>query len=205
MNKKLLLCSSAGQIIAKAGFLFTKPVSELKAICIPTAANIYPVDDRAWFDNELQLFKDQGFNLIHYDLVGKTEADVAAILNDADVIYVIGGNTYYLLEQMQKCNFKKIVIDCLDKGAVYIGSSAGSVIAGPSIDFIGDIDDPTQANLTDYTGLELIDFHIKPHVRALGPDDKWRERLKDHKGAAIIGLKDNEALFVDDHYVRLIV
>ena len=47
---------------------------------------------------------------------------------------------------------------------MYIGTSAGSVIACPTIEFVSDIDEPKKApELTDYSGLHLVDFYLLPH------------------------------------------
>ena len=47
---------------------------------------------------------------------------------------------------------------------LYIGSSAGSVLAGPDIDITRELDDPNEAsNLKTTEGLKLVDFIILPH------------------------------------------
>ena len=47
---------------------------------------------------------------------------------------------------------------------MYIGISAGSVIASPNIEFVSDMDEPKKApELTDYSGLHLVDFYLLPH------------------------------------------
>ena len=55
-------------------------------------------------------------------------------INDFDIIYMLGGNTFYLLDVIRKTNFDKQIIDFINKGKIYIGSSAGSEILGSSID-----------------------------------------------------------------------
>ena len=203
---KLLLCSHAGTVIDKADFLFPQPVSNLKTICITTAANVYADDRKGWLHDEMQSFTKAGFQLIEYDLKDKTRQQVIDKLSDADVIYVTGGNSYYLLEHMVACDFETILRDRLADGALYIGSSAGMVVACPSIDFIGHLDDPAQANLTDYTGLGLIDFNLMPHTDHPKYKDQISQLILDAQksGVPILGLKDSQALYIDHLHYRIL-
>ncbi len=206
MMQKLLLCSSADKILAKAAFLFEKPAAECNIVCITTAANPYPADKKGWLHDEMQAFTDFGFNLTVYDLAEQSESRVADALQDADIIYVTGGNTYYLLQEMQACRFEHIIKDCVERGVWYIGSSAGAIVTGPSISFIGDLDNATAADLTHDTGLGLVDFHVMPHI----DNPKYAEKIQKLVAAAqnsigsLIGLKDDQALVIQDNYIKLI-
>ena len=52
----------------------------------------------------------------------------------------------------------------IENGLLYIGESAGSVITGPNIEYASLADDKTLAKeLSDYTGMNLIDFYLVPH------------------------------------------
>ena len=47
---------------------------------------------------------------------------------------------------------------------MYIGTSAGSIIASPTIEFVSDMDETKKVpELTDYLGLHLVDFYFLPH------------------------------------------
>lgn len=203
---KLLLCSHAERMIGKAASLFEINPDQLKTVCITTAAEIYPADNRAWFDSELKAFVDNGFKLERYNLKDQTSEQVAAKLHDADIIYVTGGNSYYLLQHMQTCNFKDILQDRLNKGAIYIGSSAGSVVTCPAIDYIGDLDDVKQASLTDMSGFGLIDFNIMPHIDHPKFKDKISKLVEAQRlsETSLIGLRDDQAVLVIDNYIQII-
>ena len=59
------------------------------------------------------------------------------LLELKDIIFVEGGNTFYLLKAMRACNFEKIIRKLLKEGKVYIGASAGSIVAGKTIKTAG--------------------------------------------------------------------
>ncbi|MDF2542501.1 MAG: putative peptidase dipeptidase, partial [Herbinix sp.] len=92
--RKILLASFAANTIEK----FIKKIEiqpENKNIAfIPTASNIYqdwkPIDDR-------QKLIELGFNVKDISLEGKTKEQLYFELEEVDLIFVAGGNTFYLL------------------------------------------------------------------------------------------------------------
>jgi dipeptidase E len=92
------------------------------------------------------------------------EKRYARELLDFDLIYVNGGNTYYLLDWTKKSGFDDVVKEFLKKGGLYVGASAGSLIAGISIEvlnFVGG--DENFVGLKDFSAIGLIDKAIVPH------------------------------------------
>ena len=184
--------------------LFSGEISSLNCVCIPTAA--YAEENHDWLDTELDEFRSFGLSLDLFCIKDKTLDDVRAKLANADIIYVTGGNTYSLLEHMNKCGFAIALRERLDQGALYIGTSAGAVVTGPSIGFIEDMDDPSAANLDNDTGLHLVDFHFMPHIDgAYFKDAITVIATGSHKlDKPLWGLKDNQALLYINNYIRLI-
>ena len=75
-----------------------------------------------------------------------------------------GGNTFYLLQEMQKTGAMQIVRRIVNEGKIYIGTSAGSVVAGPDISAIKNLDSEKAApELQGYEGLSLIELVVLPH------------------------------------------
>jgi len=68
------------------------------------------------------------------------------------------------MQELKKKGADKLLIEQINNGKLYIGTSAGSVIACPTVEFVSDIDEPKKApELTDYSGLHLVDFYVLPH------------------------------------------
>lgn len=106
-------------------------------------------------------FREMGFeNVIFFDIEKQNPRE----LSDFDIIYVNGGNTYYLLDQVKKSGFDSVVKEFLRKGGLYIGVSAGSIIAGPSIEILNYTKgDPNLIGITDYSAMALVQKSIVPH------------------------------------------
>lgn len=153
-----------------------KSAAEIHISYITTAGNLHPSDKRVWIDESREILRKRGWRVHDYDIAGKSEAEVTAELNDKDVVFVQGGNSFYLLEQMQNCNFSKIIRSILAKGVSYIGESAGAIVCSDNLQNQQYMSgDPLSAkNMSDFTGLGLVNFLIKPHWNR---DGEKRERF----------------------------
>ncbi len=103
------------------------------------------------------MLRSLGCSVNQLDLTNLNQGDLDIRLGDADGVYVHGGNTFYLLQEMQRTGFKNSIQRFIAHGGLYIGSSAGAIVAGPRIDIVAATDDPSQAPLVDaHTALSLI-------------------------------------------------
>lgn len=172
--------------------MIEKQAAGKKAAFIPTASN--HEDWKPDPENNIHVFEKMGMEVSIVDLEGMDEQTAYNALKGASVISVGGGNSFHLLEHMKKCNFKDIFLKDEFKDAFYIGSSAGSVVMSPDIEFIRQMDNASRTNLSDYTGLGMIDFMFLPHM-----DNKYLSKAA-HKIAKAYKDK-NIRLFYDDQLV----
>ena len=102
------------------------------------------------------------------DVLEVSSASYDSIVNSLtknDVIFVGGGNTFFLLQELRRSGADQILIREVEKGKLYIGESAGSIISCPDIGYCAEMDSPEKApDLIDYAGLNLVDFYIVPHI-----------------------------------------
>lgn len=205
MNRKLIFASIASRVICETGYVSPKPFLEMTLGVVPTAANGEP-GDKAWLAEELDVFKNLGFALREINLEDKSEAELRKACEGIDALLVTGGNVYYLLYHVKKSGFDKIITDLVNQGIVYIGSGAGAVITGQSIDVARRFDDPSVVPLTDYTGLGLVDFVIIPHADVKEKTGKLQKTLEEWRGkpCQLIGLTDSQALVCADNFMEIL-
>lgn len=92
--------------------------------------------------------------------------DVKVPTKEYDVIYVCGGNTFVYLDRIRKTGLDKFIINSVKSGrSIYVGVSAGSIIAGPNIEMAGwgSEGDSNNVSLNDLTGLGLTNIAVFPH------------------------------------------
>ncbi len=213
MNKIKLLLTSAGfrkdnqsewrkEIVDGFNKLLGKDPKGLKCAFIPTAAD--PEEDK-WF---VGVARDEivglEMELVEVDLKNPDKSAIKEKIEQSDVIYVNGGNTFYLLDWVRKSGFADYLKGLLEQGKVYFGVSAGSVIVGPSINISGwgPTGDHNTINLIDTTGLNFVPFAISPHFT-----EAERSVLEEKLGEVsypIVALTDEQAMLINGETQELI-
>ena len=199
---RLLLCNRFDYTIATMKYLLPAPLIEQRVVVIPTAITGQPEEARAWLEpQDLAPLRTLGLELTIFDITGKSEAEVRTVLASASIIVVTGGDTYYLLKQMRLCNFEKILRERLSTGAVYVASSAGTVVCCPDIDYIAPMDNPEKAGITNFKGMNLVPFAIVPHLNhphmAGAAHIIMQKSVRE--GTMMLGLKDEQFLVVNEN------
>lgn len=123
-----------------------------------------PDSELDWHNKNIVALKNIGFDIHLYDITGKTEDQIKSDLAKYKYMYVEGGNSFYLLEQSQKCNFGKFVNEQVNTGMIYLSTSAGSLITGMDISACsrpGKV--PQGQYLNDLSGFQIVNFNIHPH------------------------------------------
>lgn len=89
------------------------------------------------------------------------QADPHQAIASAEVLFVGGGNTFRLLRAFQQLELVEVVRERVTAGAMrYLGSSAGTNLAGPTIRTTNDMPIVETAGLA---ALGLVPFQINPH------------------------------------------
>jgi dipeptidase E len=201
---KLLLASLASDTLSLVIPLLTDHPRRLKAAFIATAADPYEGEDTPWLTAEHDKLLSFGFKVTDYDLKGKTEDELRSDLSDFHLIYVSGGNTFYLLNEMKKSGFDRVIKDLLNQGIIYVGSSAGSIVLGPDLNHLVTVDHPEVVkDLKIYDSLNLIKLRLLPHYGR----DKYAARhakILKHWGNNVLPLKDNQALIVNGDTINIV-
>jgi dipeptidase E len=176
------------------------PASEIRLTFIPTAAEVEE-GSLSWLHDDRQALVDAGFPVTDFTLTGKTPDEVRSMLKSTDFVFVSGGNTFYLLQEMRRSGFADMIRDFVDKGMIYGGSSAGSIVAGPNIAITADLDDPSLApQLTDYEGLNLTDVIVLPHWGSPHFQERYFKTMQNgyKTGNKVILLTDDQYLIVEN-------
>jgi dipeptidase E len=90
-------------------------------------------------------------------------------IEQTDAIFVGGGNTFRLLRALQDLDLLDPIRRKIKGGAPYIGSSAGSNVAGPTIKTTKDM---PIVQPRSFDSLGLVPFQISPHFQDPDPDSR---------------------------------
>jgi len=130
---------------------------------IPTAS--LPEKVTFYVGSDKKSLQKIGLVVDELEITKATKKEIAKKLETNDYIFVSGGNTFFLLQELKKKGVDEIIIEQIKAGKIYIGASAGSMILSPNIEYVKDYDDFTKAPdlKDDFTALSVIDFYPCPH------------------------------------------
>lgn len=160
--KNLFLCSHFSSLVKLFQTYSGRELKGKTVTFIPSASNCGKVT--FFVDDARKTFAKPGMTLDELDIEKAPREGIQKKLHSNDFIYVSGGNTFYLLQQMRNSGAIELIHELIDSGKPYIGESAGSMIVSPDIEYAKDMDDHTLASeLTDFKALCAVDFYPLPH------------------------------------------
>lgn len=171
---------------------------------IPTAAIAEEIEGMA--EEETRMLEDLGLTVDELEVSTASRETVREKLMKNDMIFVGGGNTFFLLQELKRSGADQIIAQEVEKGKFYIGESAGAIAACPDIGYSAVMDVPDKApGLTDYTGMGLVDFYVVPHLGhpEMGPGaemiiEKYSSELD------LKGINDYQAILVEGDRVSIL-
>ena len=159
--KKMILVSSfkdvAGIFAAFAGDVEGKTVTFIPTASVVEKVNFFVKSGRKSLE-KLGLIVDE------LEISTATAEEIAGKLAKNDYIYITGGNTFFLLQELRKSGADKLIIKEVESGKLYIGESAGLMVVAPNVEFAKGMDSIKKApELEGTEGLGIIDFYPVPH------------------------------------------
>lgn len=162
MTKKLFLSSSFSDVVKLFKSFVEEDVTGKTVTFIPTASIHEEV--RFYVDSAKEAFEEMGVIVDELELTQSTYDEIANKLTQNDYMYLSGGNTFFLLQELRKTGADKIIIEQIKSGKLYIGESAGSMVVSPDVTYVKDMDDCNVAtDLETFSALNVIDFYPVPH------------------------------------------
>ena len=200
----MILTSSLYESMGIVKKFLNEKTESKKILFIPTPTN---VDEyKKYIHLTQKVFEDFGYEVENFDISVFSEETVKEKISETKIVFVSGGNTFYLLQELKKKNLISYLREKIENGLLYIGESAGSVITAPNIGYADIVDDKALATeLNDYTGLNLVDFYVVPHFEEepfVESSRKVVELYKDKLDLKVINNK--EVVLVENDDFRIV-
>jgi dipeptidase E len=161
-------------------------------------------DRDAYTETARTRFQKMGYGLdsIH------TAPNAQTAVTEAEALFIGGGNTFRLLKSLYDADAIETIQHRVNEGMLYIGSSAGSNVAAPTIKTTNDmpiVEPPS------FAALNLVPFQINPHF--LDPDpssthmgETREERIRqflEENSTQVVGLREGAMLLVENDSILL--
>ncbi|MFC2270758.1 MAG: dipeptidase PepE [Capnocytophaga ochracea] len=159
--------------------------------------------------DEYTQIAQQFFNRVGKSIVGlHTFADPKKAIRQAKAIFTGGGNTFVLVNQLYGLEVMDVLREAVEKGTLYMGTSAGSNIAGQTMQTTNDM---PIVYPPSFKTLGLVPFNINPHYLDPDPQSKHKGETRETRikefhvfnDTPVIGLREGSWLRVEDEKVSL--
>jgi len=152
-----------------------------RVVFIPTAGLHEMSDqDREALDyinqTDKEALQDLGLIVEELEVSRESSEVIEKSISKADCIFICGGSTFFLLQELKRKGADRLISQHIEKGKLYMGTSAGSLIAQKDIVADG-VDDPKFGPELhgDSSALGFIDFYLYVHYGShyWGDDDAY--------------------------------
>lgn len=163
---------------------------------IPTASRV----DRyvAHIASGKKALEQLGMTVDVLDIAESSAGETAEKLRKNDFIYVAGGNTFYLLQEMKKSGADQVIIEEVNGGKLYMGESAGAMVTSRNVEYVKAMDPIRKApELTDLDALGLVDFYTVPHYLNAPFEKAAQSMVDDYTGKLkLVPISNSQAILV---------
>jgi dipeptidase E len=129
-------------------------------------------------------------------------------LASAEALFVGGGNTFRLLDRLQRSALLPLIRRRVCSGMPYVGASAGTNIAAPTIRTTNDM---PILQLRSFAALALVPFQINPHYLDADPGSRHMGETREARlleyleenSAPVVGLREGGWLRREGRWLRL--
>lgn len=199
---KLFLCGGgSGKQILNALYKFSNTLNKEKPILyIPLAMENERYNScYDWFKNEIKIMNLSNFEMVRssYELSQKK-------LEDYSALFIGGGNTYKLLNELKQNNNYNKIKEYLKNDGIIFGGSAGAIIFGKDIDSCL-LDDKNNIDLKDTKGFNYLnDYSILCHLKNKNFNKNLKYLQEYSKNNKLIYLPEDVVIFINNKKISII-
>ena len=149
------------------------------------------------------------FQKMGYELTSiHTVANPVQAVKETDAMFIGGGNTFRLLKALYEFDLLDVIRERVDAGMPYIGSSAGSNMACPTIRTTNDM---PIVQPPSFNALGLVSFQINPHYLDPDPNSKHMGETREERiiqfleenETPVVGLREGAMLRIENGEITL--
>ncbi|MEB8330583.1 dipeptidase PepE [Flavobacteriaceae bacterium KMM 6897] len=152
---------------------------------------------------------EKAFAKLNKKVVGlHTYADPKEGVEKAQAIFTGGGNTFLLVKQLHEQGLIELIKEKVEQGIPYMGSSAGSNIAGPTMQTTNDM---PIVYPPSFQTLGLVNFNLNPHYLDPNPSGRHNGETRETRikefhqfnTTPVVGLREGNFIWIENGSAKL--
>ena len=202
--KKIFLCSSFADVASILSETVSSSLKGKTVAFIPTAS--IHEEYTQYVEDGKSALRTLGLTIKEVEITQFDKNQITKILNDCDCIYVSGGNTFFLIQELRKTGTDKLIKEQVEMGKLYIGESAGTIILSPNIEYATKMDDylTLTPNFNDFTGLGIIDFYPVVHFNCFPFAEATRNIINEYGHLPLKPITNQQAIVITGDAVLIL-
>lgn len=202
--KRVFLCSSFADVAEILSKTASSPLRGNTVAFIPTAS--IHEEYTQYVEDGKDALRTLGLTIKEVEITQFDKNQITRILNDCDCIYVSGGNTFFLIQELRKTGTDKLIKEQVEMGKLYIGESAGTIILSPNIEYAKKMDDylTLTPNFNDFTGLGIIDFYPVVHFNCFPFEEATRNIINEYGHLPLKPITNQQAIVITGDAVSIL-
>lgn len=194
--KEIFLCSYFAEVAALL------PQSVPTSLCGKTVAFILTAsiheDFNQYVEEGREALVSLGLTIKELEITQCGQKEIETVLRNCDCIYVSGGNTFFLMQELRRTGTDRLIAEQVEKGKLYIGESAGAMVFAPNIEYATKMDNHLSMTpgFEDFTALGIVKFYPVVHFNSFPFIEATRIVMQKNCHLPLKPITNNQAIVV---------
>ena len=194
--KEIFLCSYFAEVAALLPQSVPTSLRGKTVAFIPTAS--IHEDFNQYVEEGKEALVSLGLTIRELEIMQCEREQIEKVLKDCDCIYISGGNTFFLMQELRRTGTDKLIVEQVEKGKLYIGESAGAMVFAPNIEYATKMDNHLSMTpgFEDFTALGIVKFYPVVHFNSFPFIEATRIVMQKNCHLPLKPITNNQAIVV---------
>lgn len=194
--KEIFLCSYFAEVAALL------PQSVPTSLCGKTVAFIPTAsiheDFNQYVEEGREALVSLGLTIKELEITQCGQKEIETVLRNCDCIYVSGGNTFFLMQELRRTGTDRLIAEQVEKGKLYIGESAGAMVFAPNIEYAKKMDNHLSMTpgFNDFTALGIVNFYPVVHFKSYPFEESTQTVIRENRHLLLKPITNKQAIVV---------
>ena len=194
--KKIFLCSYFAEVAALLPQSVHTSLRGKTVAFIPTAS--IHEDFNQYVEEGREALAALGLTIKELEITQCEQKEIETVLRNCDCIYVSGGNTFFLMQELRRTGTDRLIVEQVEEGKLYIGESAGAMVFAPNIEYAKKMDNHLSMTpgFNDFTALGIVNFYPVVHFKSYPFEESTQTVIRENRHLLLKPITNKQAIVV---------